>query len=167
MKLKFLTTLSGAISLLFVWGAAPRDARGTEPDEIAAIEASADGRYIAVAKAAGELGILDLKDASDFPIYTRHLSGGFGWSPDSKILAYTEQIPGHPPEIWTVNPQSKGPAQLLLGGDDWKGQPHWLAPNEIAYRSDRDSDHVNLWSVTWSAGEGTTYTLIHPAAKLL
>ncbi len=129
------------------------------------IKSDPSGRYIAVANKAGELGILDLRGEGAFVVYTRHLAQGFNWSPDGTTLAYVERIPGRAAQLVILKPLTRETPREVSEGSDWKSQPCWLAPNRILYRSDRESDHVNVWSVAWKAGE-TTGSLTFETKKL-
>src|SRR5205085_326251 len=74
------------------------------------------------------------------------LAEGFDWSLDSKALIFAEQLPDQPPQIFRVRPEQKREPLRLIEGMDWKAQPQWLGATRVIYRSDRESDHVNLWN---------------------
>ena len=127
----------------------------TQPEEspaVTSIKASFDGRYVATRGSTGELTILGIPAPGSRIIVTRHLADGFAWAPDSNALVFAERPPGSPTRLWLVRPESGRDPAPLAGGFDWKGSPGWRDFHRVAYLSDRDSDHVNLWEVDTSSG---------------
>ncbi len=120
---------------------------------IAEIKASPDGQSVAVAYESGELGVLNLQSDDPLPVYTRYLDGGFNWASDSNALAFVERLPSQPPQIRLVHPAPNQVPNSSVTDYDWKAQPGWLAPEQLVYRSDRDSDHVNLWVLDLPTGK--------------
>lgn len=110
------------------------------------IKTSPDGRFVAIAYPLGELGVLDLDYIGPIQIYTRHLDQGFAWAPDSRTITFFERFPSQPPQLWLARAaEAERLAKPVVSGNDWKAFPCWIAPGQIAYLTEKESDHLNVW----------------------
>ncbi len=133
-----------------------------EPWRVIALEVSPDGRWAAVATDRRELLVVDLVNLNSIRRVTDYPGGGFGWSPDSRWLAFCERLPGRSPSLWLFEPGAVGPAgkgrqgrspKPIVSGTDWIGQPGWIDDGHIALLSSRGSDHVNVWLADADSGD--------------
>lgn len=127
-------------------------ANAYEPDAILSVSPSPDGKYLALAYASGELGVINLMDPEATRIYSRALQGdSFAWAPDSRRIAFVEQNPDQFCVLWMVEVGGGSP-EPLIRGSDWKSRPGWAGPERLVYLSDLEADHINLWSLELEAG---------------
>lgn len=119
-----------------------------EPWRVIALEVSPDGRWAAVATDRRELLVVDLVSLTGIRRVTDFPGGGFGWSPDSRRLAFCERLPGESPSLWLFDPEQAPRGRSpkpIVSGTDWIGQPGWIDASHIALLSSRGSEHINVW----------------------
>lgn len=116
-------------------------------DPVTSSQASPDGRWIAFSTTASELYIVDLKSADQMFVASSYLGDGFAWSPDSQRLAYVEHRPNTSPSLRVLPAGERQPLTLVARSGEWIGQVGWLDADRIVYQTDRNSDHITLWTV--------------------
>ena len=118
-----------------------------DPDPIESITVSPDGRYLAVTNQKGDLGLKRTDLDGPLTVYSNYNDGRVAWSPDSSRLAFVEHFPQKAPALWVIEPDRGRQAQPLLDDHAWKGDPVWLSNHELAFRSDRQAEDINVWAM--------------------
>ncbi len=118
-----------------------------DPDPIAWLQISPDGRYAAMIHRGGDLKIMDLVKSGTVTTYSHHADWGCSWSPDSTRLVFVERVPNSQPALWLVQPDSGRDEEPLVEDIWWKGHPAWLDQNRVVFLSPSEFKNVDIWVV--------------------
>lgn len=146
--------LAAIVLAPILWIVALAESRAERPpDAITGIRASSDGRYLAMVTESGQLSVLDFSDSTPTTVFTPWARDGFDWAPGRSELAYVDRPPGRPATLDLRSPGESSPRRLIDRGFDWLAQPTWLDARRLLFRSDRESNHVNVWMLDVESGQ--------------
>ncbi len=116
------------------------------PNPIIEIRVAPNGARAAVLREDGRLGVTALDRPDRLHLVSRAARMGISWSPGSGQLAWVEHPADEPMALCVAEGDRPWSRRVLLRDANFKGSPVWLTNGTIAFLSDRESQHVNVWT---------------------
>ena len=124
-----------------------------DPDPIDEMIVSPDGRWVALHTQAGEINLLDLRHDGPMRLLTSEGDVGLAFSPDSARLAMIEHQANTAPALRMIDTLTAAATDLSTDSA-WKGSPVWLNDRELAFRSDLESEDINVHVIDTQTRQG-------------
>jgi Tol biopolymer transport system component len=144
---------------------------------------TADGKKIAYSMLAISSNLWSIllspgiREAQDSELFARDTSTRHNlarFSPDGRRIAFNRWRVGTSADIWIADADGKNLTQLT-SNPDTDSQPSWFPEGDrIAFLSDRNNDHLMLWSITLATGReeplrdlgpGVEFAVLSPDGK--